>query len=1119
MIDLNDIMKRKDTKGVTMTVQPFIHLCVRSEFNMDSTIKIDALLTQCKKMNMNAVALTDEHTLHHVVDFAESCRKHEIKPIVGAQFTVKHESGEQEHIFLLAKNNKGYGNIIKLSSLTFSKTGKGHFVTVTELQRFMDNTFVLIDNQPGFVFDPKHTFVRLRYDKNTHPTAIELASSLGVGIVAADDVNHFSENDGKLQDMLRSAREKKTLQTPKGNNQYLKTPKEIENIYADYPRAVENTKWIADACNVTFTLKGDVGFKRLLPRFPIPDDVVVPDNLWTRFNHMPGFIPPTDEQEIRTIAHLIKLSEKEFVKKYGKNNRAAVKRIRNELGVIIGKEYVDYFLIIEDFISFAKKKNISLGPGRGSSAGSLLARILGIVELDPLEYKLHFERFLNVEREDDPDVDMDISKDRRHELFDYAKVKYGIKNVGQIITFNVYGATSSVNASGKVLSIAEDKISKITRLIPENSSIRNALEKGYLDPVLEEIKKDPLLSQMMHFAQRMEGYPQSKSRHGAGVIISSNTLASTIPVTVEKVNGQPMLVSQIPNNNKQLEKLGFSKIDFLSSRNVDILEDVKQLVRKTKGIDIQEIPIDDEKTLELFRQGTLSGVFQMDGKGMKEASKTISPNSLKDIIALLALYRPGPMKEIPVYANNKANHILEIRDVRNEIIEGVEDILPVLEDTHGVIVYQEQINQIAQIWAGYKLGEADVLRRAISGKKADELLKGEEQFMKYSLEQGRGKEASKKIYELILAFADYGFPRAHASIYGLLTYQQAWYKANYPVEYMSVVMNSLIDVGNKKKTIKTAEYIAEARRMGVDVSIPDVNTSSYQFEVEGDRIVFGLSMAKNIGIGAAKEIIAHRPYTSLSDLTERTNPAQVTILVKETLIKMGALDALGSRKLLLEELKSHRQNRKDEMYTFESVPSLAMSEWSSLEMRSYEVEVSGMMQKNPMLAYQSWIENYRAIRGDQWIFGLVVGKKLQKDKYKKEMAYLKVRTLLDEEYELTIFSSTWGKLEKPIAMYEPIMFKGTSKESMYRLIANEIEPLPQETNVTITIPKEVAKWTEQERNEWLEKLRVSVKSVPGVTPVQLQWGNDCKDLGPRYSVDVNKLTKVVEAKMITITKM
>lgn len=893
--------------------QSFVHLHVHSEYSLlDGAARIKDLTAKAADLGMKALALTDHGVMYGAIPFYRACRAQGIKPIIGCELYMttgsRFEKGSRKenpiyHLIVLAKNEAGYRNLMKLCSIAHLEGFHYKPRVDLEMLREYSEGLICLSSCLGSEISQHllHDSLEqarssaLRYkdifgddfylelqdhglldQKKVAVDMIKLAEETGIKLVATNDVHYLQAEDAAMQDVLICIGTGKTTEDTDRlrmltDQMYLKSADEMALLYRHVPEAIANTVEIADKCELELTLG-----RAALPIFrPVPSGMSSADYLITlcrdglvaRYGGNPEWVQDTDYRQ------------------------KAEQRLEYELSVIEKMGFSDYFLIVWDFIRFAHDSGIRTGPGRGSSAGSLVAYTLRITDVDPLKYKLLFERFLNPERISMPDIDIDFNDERRDEVIAYVAAKYGEEHVAQIITFGTMAAKAAVRDVGRAMNVPFQEVDRAAKLIPNQLGITIEEALRMSNELREASERQPKTAAMLKMALKVEGMPRHASTHAAGVVISQEPLTHYTPI---QTGSERIPLTQY--SMEHLEAIGLLKMDFLGLRTLSILERALHAVKEQHGrvIDFHTISDSDPATYAMLSRGDTTGIFQLESAGVRRVLKEMKPTEFEDIVSVLALYRPGPMEFIPKYIQGK--HGLVTVEYPHPSLE------PILSDTYGIIVYQEQIMQIASLMAGFSLGEADLLRRAVSKKKREVLDEERAHFVKGSLAQGYSETDANHVYDMIVRFADYGFPRAHAAAYGVLAFQTAWLKANYPVPFMASMLASV--TGNQRKT---AEYVDECRRMGIAVLPPDVNESSVSFTPVEKAVRFGLAAIKNVGTQAIEAILKERKdrlFDSLLDLCQRVDLRVVNKRVLESLIQAGALDSLpGHRAQLLAALE------------------------------------------------------------------------------------------------------------------------------------------------------------------------------------------------------------------------
>ncbi len=882
----------------------FVHLHCHTEFSLlESPLRIKDLLQKSLDNGATHVTMTDNGTMYGTIQFYTAAKAKGLIPIIGCEMFLANDITVKERgwnrLLLLCKNFQGYQNLIHL--VTTASLDGFYYKPRIDLAHITTHTEGLIAISPGMRGPVGYEFrqnnpdgakdytqqlkvlfgddfylgihkLDLPMEDIVNDSCVELARALDIPIVALNDVYYLNKEDALIKDIVSCIQTGRLLhEENRGRSltqeQYLKSPEQMKDLFADLPDAIENTLKIANQCQLVIETE-----QVKLPRFDCPDNKIPED-------------------------YLEELVWEGIAKKYGEITTEIKDRVKFELDVIKPMQYAPYFLIIYDFLKYCTDNGIPTGPGRGSAAGSIVAYALDITKVDPLRYKLLFERFLNPERVSMPDIDLDFCIRRRSEVIDYIVKKYGTEQVSQIATFGTMASRGVIRDVGRVLNVPLRDVDRIAKLIPSTpgqyTSIPEALEQI---PELKKIyESTEEFKQLMDISIRLEGVSRHTSMHAAGVVISRDPLKTVVPL----IRNDGQIVTQFPMSD--LEKIGLLKMDILGLRNLTVMDDAVKLIKQNKGVDLDllTIPTDDPNTYDLFCQGQTTGIFQLEGRGMRALIKEMKPSLFEDIIAALALYRPGPLGSgmVSEYVSNKLG--------KTTVKYDLPELEPILNETYGLIVYQEQVMQIASVIGGFTLGQADMLRRAMGKKKKEEMDKLKDEFLNGAKERHFPKEKSQKIFDLCYKFAEYGFNKSHSAAYALISYQTAYLKANYPVEYMTALLTSLLGL-----TDRISIYIQECKEMRIEILPPDVNKSQTGFSIEkiGDRegIRFGLIAIKNVGEGAIESIIKNRQthHTNLWDFCKSVDLKLMNKRVLENLIKSGACDSLGDRAQLLAHYES-----------------------------------------------------------------------------------------------------------------------------------------------------------------------------------------------------------------------
>jgi len=1103
----------------------FVHLHVHSEYSiLDGACRIPALAARAAELEMPAVGLTDHGSLAGAVQLYKEASKQGVKPIVGCEVYVCDDASKQEkgyaHLTLLAESNEGYGNLIKLASagylqgyyykprvdwgllethakglIALSGCLSGRVSKALEESREADAAADL--DRLVQVFGPGSTYVEIQNaglaeQARINPQLAKLAQGTGLPLVATGDVHYLLHEDARAHEALLCIQSGDSLKNPSRwkfdtDQFYFKTPAEMAQDFAEYPAALATTLEVAERCSVEIEL----GTIRL-PKYPVPEGRDAFD-------------------------YLVELCEKGLEKRYDRVTPELQERIKYELKTIREMGFTDYFLIVWDFIHFAKQNGISVGPGRGSAAGSLVAYSLEITDVDPIQYDLLFERFLNPGRKEMPDMDIDFAVAGRERVINYVAEKYGRDRVAQIITFGTMMARAAVRDAGRVLEVPYGTVDKIAKLIPEGPKV-------YLDECLKpsaELKAaydaDPLVREIVDLAKPLEGLVRQDSIHAAGVVISDRPLTDVVPLQ-RKGEGEET-VTQF--GMWDVADLGLLKIDFLGLRNLDVIDKACALVG---DLDVAKLTIDDRKTYEMLARGDSIGVFQFESSGMREALRQVRPTEFEDLIALVALYRPGPMGYIPEYAKRKNGRVpVSYIDPRLEGITGV---------THGICIYQEQYLEIAKQIAGFTPAEADDLRKAI-GKKIHSLMASlKEKFLEGCAATDTTPAIANQLWKDMESSQDYSFNKAHAAAYALIAYRTAWLRANHPREYMAALISSVMNTKDR-----VPFYVSACHELGIEVEPPDVNESECDFAVVEGKIRFGLNAVKNVGDSAARAIVAAREdggaFASIWDFTERVDPQVANKRALEALVRCGALDSTGdSRGGMIQVLEQAAawggRMQADRLAGQGSIfdlggeeesrpkqhPPVPAVETDKNDLLRMEKETLGVyVSEHPLQAIREQLrrktdcglaEAERRRDGEVVTVGGIVGAIKQLTTKKGEpMVFMRLDDLAGS-VEVVVFNSVYGAARDLLELDNVLVVKGRvdhKQEGETKLIAMEISPFeatPERREVVLRVDATKAP------AGLVRSLATVVKEFPGETPVVVaistSQGETTLALGPDYRV-------------------
>ena len=1049
----------------------FTHLHVHTEYSLlDGSNKIKEYVSRVKELGMNSAAITDHGVMYGVIDFYKAARAAGIKPILGCEVYVapgsrfdrelSHGDDRYSHLVLLAENNKGYQNLMKIVSKGFVE---GYYykprVDMEVLETYHEGIIALSACLAGEVqrylvrglyeeaketaykyekcFGKGNFFLELQdhgipEQKTVNAGLMRMSQETGIELVATNDVHYTYAEDAEPHDILLCLQTGKKLSDEnrmryEGGQYFVKSEEEMRALFPYAAQAIDNTQKIADRCNVEI----EFGVTKL-PHFDVPEGY----DSWTYLN---------------------KLCHEGLVRRYPDKHEELLPKLDYELSVIQKMGYVDYFLIVWDFINYARTHGIPVGPGRGSAAGSLVSYTTGITNIDPIRYNLLFERFLNPERVTMPDIDIDFCYERRSEVIDYVIEKYGKDCVTQIVTFGTLAARGVIRDVGRVMDLPYNFCDTIAKNIPNELNI--TIDKALImNPELRSMyESDETVKRLIDMAKRLEGLPRHTSMHAAGVVISQKAMDEYVPLSR---SSDGTITTQFVMTT--IEELGLLKMDFLGLRTLTVISDAVKLVEKNHGIkiDVDNIDYDDKKVLDSIGTGRCDGVFQLESAGMKNFMKELKPQSLEDVIAGISLYRPGPMDFIPKYIKGK--------NEPESVTYVCKELEPILEPTYGCIVYQEQVMQIVQNLAGYTMGQADNIRRAMSKKKQyvidaerqNFVYGNEEQGIKGCIANGISEQAANQIYDSMVDFAKYAFNKSHAAAYAVVAYQTAYLKYYYPVEFMAALMTSVID-----NTRKVAEYIYSCRQMGIKVLSPDINEGEGRFLATKDGIRYGMYAIKSIGRQVIDIILAEREangkYITLSDFLSRVAGREVNKRAVENLIKAGACDGLdGNRQqmllvynTLIDNLNQEKKNSlAGQMSLFDLVSE---EEKKAYEVRfpnveeytkeiklGFEKEVLGIyLSGHPLEEYEEkWRKNISAVTADFMldeetnavkikdnqsvvIGGIITEKTIKYTKQNKAMAFITVEDLFGT-VEVIIFPRDYEKYSRYLNEDEKVFVAG-----------------------------------------------------------------------------------------------
>lgn len=1073
----------------------FVHLHLHTQFSLlDGAIRFDPLFKKLKKYHMPAVAITDHGNMFGAVDFYQKAKEYGIKPIIGCEVYIAPKSRFEKslvkgipdasyHLILLVTNSKGYKNLVKLVSkayfegfyykpridkellmqhseglLVLSSCLKGEIsrlIFLGKMEEAIDAAafYKEVMGKGNYYLEIQDQGIEIQ--KEVTKGLVEIGKTLSIPLVATNDCHYLEAKDAKAHEILLCIQTGKTLLDEKrmkfsSDQFFVKSPEEMKDLFKELPEAISSTIKIAEHCNF------DMAFGKIhLPEYVVPQDSTLDNFLGGLSKH--GL-------EKRLMKNQLALVHKEMPPEEVNNTVSIYKdRLDEELQVITKMNFSGYFLIVWDFIDFAKKHNIPVGPGRGSAAGSLVAYCLGITDIDPIKYGLIFERFLNPERISMPDIDIDFCMDKRDQVIDYVTDKYGKDNVSQIITFGSMNAKGVVRDVGRVFDMPYNEVDKIAKLIPNrlNITLKDAIEE---EPKLKELQvKDDNVRKMLDISLTLEGLPRHASTHAAGVVISPKPLTEFLPLYK---GNKDEVITQFAMGN--VEKLGLLKMDFLGLKTLTVIDLTLKKIKEIRGeeIDLSSIPLNDEKTFSLLCEAKTMGVFQLESRGMRDLLRKMKPTTFEDIIALLALYRPGPLNSgmVDDYIKRKHGTMPE-----NYSLPQLKEIL---HETHGVILYQEQVMKLASVLSGFSLGAADLLRRAMGKKKQEEMAELREKFVTGAVKNKVPEKEAQKIFGLMENFAKYGFNKSHSAAYALIAIHTAYLKAHFPVEFMTSLLTC--DMDNTNKVIL---YIAECRDIGIPILPPDVNESFKDFTVVHKKIRFGLAAVKNVGQSAIEAILTargkHGQFASLQELCQEVDQRTVNKRVVESLIKCGAFDSFDKKRWEIMDslsgvmesaqlIQKDRETGQTGLFGFEELfgserknknKNGGITPWQESEILAYEKEALGFyITGHPLDKHKKILERFTNCNSQNIteinngrsisIGGIAAKVRLQTTKKGKIMAFITLEDLMGF-VEIIVFPDVFKNAESLIKIDYPLLVKGhidTSNETS-KIIAKEIFPL------------------------------------------------------------------------------
>jgi DNA polymerase III subunit alpha len=1095
---------------------------------LDGACDVEKLCHRVKELGMPAVAMTDHGNIFGAVHFVNAARSAGIKPIVGCELYICKKDDHRiertppdgdtyNHLLVLAENEEGYRNLVKITS---EASLHGFYYKPRVSKRFLAEhskgliglSGCLKGSVAEFLMEEKYDAARaaaseyrdifgannffleiqdqgLEMEHRIHANLFRLEKELGIPMVATNDSHYLCEDDAHAQDVMVCIQTGKSIQDAnrmkfQGNQFFVKSHDEMHQVFKDAPDVLKRTLAIAERCNLRLDKVSNP-----FPHFDVPEGYT----LDSYFEHVTreGFAQRMDA--IRGLSEAGKL--KHGIAEYEQ-------RLAREIAIIQQMTFSGYFMIVWDFVRYARENNIPVGPGRGSAAGSLVSYSLKITDLDPLEHELFFERFLNPERISMPDIDMDFCMNRRNEVIDYVTRKYGRENVAQIITFGTMAAKAAIKDVGRAMGVPYIDVDRIAKMVPAtlNIKLENAIKES--PALLQAYESDPQIRELLDTAKKLEGMVRNAGVHAAGVVISPRPLTDLVPLFRTKNDEIVTAFDMVA-----IEKMGLLKMDFLGLTTLTILDDTLKLIVQTRGeqLKLEELPLTDHETyVKVFHSALTSGVFQFESHGMRDVLRRYQPNTIEDLTALNALYRPGPIQ------GGMIDFFIDRKHGRKKIEYELPELEEILRETFGVIVYQEHVMQIAHRLAGYSLGEADLLRRAMGKKKPEEMAKQRERFVEGAVQRGYPPKKIEKIFDLLAKFAEYGFPKAHSAAYALLAFQTAYLKTHYPVEFMAALLTSV--TGSTDDVVK---YINECREMGLAVEPPDINVSDANFTPHGSAIRFGLAAVKNVGHNAIESIVAARTalaeagegarpiragrFKSIYEFCEKVDLRLLNKRVLESLIKSGAMDSLGRRAQLmavLDKAMDHAQKsqrdaesgqhglfgvfqQEDEQPAEDRLPDTP--DWDEHTRLANEKEILGFfITGHPLDKYREKLEDLRALSTAELAAmksstgkdenlctaGIITNLRVLKSKKGDFYAQAALEDLAGS-IEMLVFPDAYRKLQDKVKIDVPVLIRGgvrIEEGANPKLTVNEIIPLeeakvPLPRSLRIRIPLDKASET------------------------------------------------------------
>ena len=1140
-------------------VSNLIYYKVETDKNFHSLINTSTLLEYAAKNQHRTMGIADVHAMYSVMDFYTGALQEEIKSLIGIQFKiVGNQMDESVYVTMVARDYQGYLQLVKLLNTANSRNDKQviyeedlpddceHLCMTISLNEYVErNRYVFVQPLVSRLVKrtkKEYTWIELepaftKKERDVQTKTIEIARDLSLPLIAAPTVRCYEKEQERTLHILSEIKKKRRLMRKPITTSYFFTKEEEEKAFSLCAESIGETQRLANACQLVFPLKGTEGFERKLPDFKIDPSFEGTKKLDIMFTKPKGFSMPKDESSLRIIGYLCSLAWKGFLTYYQQHpqRKKAEYELKRELGVIIAQLFSNYFLHVQGIVGFAKKEKIPVGPGRGSAVASILSRNLNITEIDPIPYGLFFERFLNPYRLDDPDIDIDVSKRHRYRIIQHLREEYGKDHVAKISTFNPYGGKRAFESVGNYFGLARPLIDGIKELM--DKKIEEALEQPkkieMLKSTYAEKENTDKLDEALRIAQELQAIPDSRSIHTAAIVMSKYNLSDEVPLLFvhDKEMGEVMPIIQFTKDGNILEKLGYTKIDLLSLRTLDVADDTEKLAFERYGKKVEIPNLEDKAVYDLLQKGQLVGTFQLDSMMMRQTAISTKPTSIGDIVNLLALYRPGVESEIDHYIRNKNKNNRVIYDVEGQPIEGVNELEPILHRTYGIIVYQEQIMKIAEVWSGYDLGQADILRRAVSKKDEQVMKKERENFVSAATSLGRDERITHKIYDLILKFAQFGFNESHAVAYAHVAYKMIYLKAHYPLEFMSALLSSVMD-----RNDKAIDYLNEAKNMGINICKPSIETSREAFVPVGMKLEFGLPVIQDASQRAVEKIVEERnkrPFLSFTDFLNRMHSIDVNKKFLRALISVGTFDVFGNQNQLLEMLDNKTETMKVpngqllfnelEGVSYDLIEQMPEHEDITIEEKiKRQKQYIGVVMEQPkdsnkLGVYEQVVRRLNKTR--QVFGGVIVDKRVIQDKNKRDMAYLTVKMGDNREETVVVFSDKFSLYEKELGFFQYVIFEGKNNRNRNQIELVRLSSI-QSMKMIVPLPMEVIKMNKNDQQEWMNRFGEVIERYKGNEEVILAFRDRKKVYHATIQDELFKeIKQIVGGQSISIEKV